>query len=124
MGAIKNMEITNFFGGIDLHDSMVESISYNDLTKELLINIDFLLWRQPFYNVENDPEIINKTLKFSGVSYLETVPNTLIFDSNEILEVKFLPASVGEQVEFILNNENNIIKFSIQAQHVEWFNQK
>ncbi|ASA21899.1 hypothetical protein [Paenibacillus donghaensis] len=98
---------------------MVESITYDDSTKELLLTIDLIQWRQPSYNERTDSEIITKTLKFTGISHYELSPITLIFDNNDILEMKFIPTTDDEQVEFILDGDD-IIKLTIQAEHVEW----
>lgn len=85
------MNIPNFFGGIDLHDSTFESVTYDGDSKELILTIDLALWRQLSYNEQTDPETITKTLTFTGVSQYNSSPNTLIFDGNDILNVNFIP---------------------------------
>ncbi|ULO04748.1 hypothetical protein H1230_16420 [Paenibacillus sp. 19GGS1-52] len=116
------MNVLKFIGGIDLHDSTVELVSYDESSKVLSITIDLCHWRQPSYNEQTDPETIIKTLKFTGVSQYISSRNTLTFDSNDILDVNFIPATDGEQVEFILNSDDDIITLTIKAEHVEWIN--
>lgn len=60
------MLIKDFFERYTLHDSLVDSILYDDVKKELRMTIDFCYWMQDGYD-ESDPETGIIILTFEGV---------------------------------------------------------
>lgn len=119
------MRLADFFAGVDLHDSMIEQIIYDESAEALLITIDFLSWRQPAYDEATNAESITRVLHFTGVTSYETVPGVSVFRSNEILEVKTKDSMDGDHVTFLVYNEGfgDVIALHIQAEHAAWLEQ-
>lgn len=61
------MKIVEFFNKYNLHDSFIESLSYNHESRTLVLNIEFAFWMQEFYK-EGERENGLIRVCFKGVS--------------------------------------------------------
>ncbi|AIQ57608.1 hypothetical protein [Paenibacillus borealis] len=116
------MTLSDFFAGIDLHDSMIEQVIYKKSAEELLMIIDLLNWRQSAYKEEQEAENLIRTLRFTGVTSYKTDPNIFVIDSNDIIETRIERSAGGGRVTFILSAGfgSGVIELNIEAEHAEW----
>lgn len=99
----------------NFHDSLLESILYDDDNKKALLKIDFCNWKQDWYN-ESDEETSIITLIFNNVSNI-TIPK-INLNSDEIIEFELL---TDNSVKIVIYNDidNASHKIVISADTVE-----
>lgn len=71
----------------DFHDSLLESVLYDDSNKKLSLEIDFCNWKQEWYN-DAEEETSMLTLTFHNVSGVVLPGHEL--NSDEIIEFELL----------------------------------
>lgn len=78
------MTISKFFNEYNLHDSLLESISYDEAGKTITLEIDFCYWQQKNYT-DDMKETGMITLVFSEVDSFDYIPFSV--NSDEIISV-------------------------------------
>lgn len=79
------MTISDFFKNYNLHDSLLESVTYDKKNKTVTLDIDFCYWQQKNYT-DDMPETGMITLVFSDVKDVDYTPFEI--DSDEIISVQ------------------------------------
>ena len=78
------MTINEFVNKYNLHDSLLESVTYDENTKKVILSIDFCYWQQEDYQDDaNETGMI--VVEFDGVEALNYHPYQI--NSDEIVEV-------------------------------------
>lgn len=107
------MTIKEFIKKYNLHDSLLESITYDEIGSRVTLSIDFCYWQQ-----EDCEEGENETgmilVKFDNVSRLDYVPYQI--NSDEIVEI----SSVDDEITFTVFNDimNDNVDIIIKADNV------
>ncbi len=99
----------------DFHDSLLESISYDNDNKKIFLKIDFCNWKQEWYN-ESDEETSMISIVFNNASNL-SIPNFSL-NSDEIIEFDILSDNSVKMVVFN-DIDNTSYEIIIRAQTVE-----
>ena len=79
------MYISNFFSQYNLHDSLLESIKFDEINKLAILTVDFCYWQQEKY-MDNQPETGMVNIIFTNVSHFNYEPYSI--NSDEITDVK------------------------------------
>lgn len=115
------MKIVEFLENYNLHDSVVESITFYQNEKRVVMDMDLCNWLQSFYE-DGDPEIKVGQLEFTEVISFKTEPKVFTINSNEIIDVSVLRiGSENETIKFVLTSEEDVIIVEIEAEGVDWF---
>ena len=109
------MNITQFLDQYELHDSLLEFVSYNAEKEELELKINFCYWMQRNYD-SSFPETGLILVKFYGVNkYLGLTGNT---DDFSILELK-LDQDGSIVISVLDDDKNEFFSLSFKAKYVE-----
>lgn len=109
------MTISEFFSEYNLHDSLLESINYDEERKTITLEIDFCYWQQESYT-DDMPETGMIKLIFSNVTKFDYTPFSI--NSDEIIGVN--NNSDGElYLEFFNDRTEECHSLSIIAEEVE-----
>jgi hypothetical protein len=102
-----------------LHDSLVEDIRYLQDEKKLKLEIELCNWRQPSYQ-DGEPEILKLDFIFTDVTKFEMEPETMLFESDEILEISSTITDVfgNEAIKMVLRGEEEVKIVNIIANEV------
>lgn len=114
-------ELINMY---NLHDSLVENITFLKDELKLMFDIELCKWKQESYK-DTEPEMALVKLVFSGVRKYEIKPDLEVYDSNEILEIEVSQVSDErdtEIIKIILRGDDDVRIIQIQASNVEWVN--
>jgi hypothetical protein len=117
---VVKIKLSYFLKTYNLHDSVVESLTFNEVEEKLSIELELCQWKQSFYQ-DREPEMRLGILTFSGVTLFQIKPNSFSINSNEILDANLLSAdSKSESIKIVLDGDEDVIIILIQAKGVEW----
>ena len=102
------MTIKDFISSYELHDSLIENITYNTETSELILSIDFCYWMQENYNNE-EPETGMISLVFKNVSEFSGLEGEC--DDYSILHTKLIDGKISIGVLDDFNDKYYTITF-------------
>ena len=104
----------------DLHDSLIENIKYLQHEKKLMIEIELCNWKQSSYH-DGEPEMLKMLIGFTGVKKYWIDPETMAFQSDEILETILIKGDTegSEAIKIVLNGEKDIKIIEIFADEVK-----
>ena len=107
------MTIKEFIKKYNLHDSLLESITYDETSSRVTLSIDFCYWQQEDYE-EGANETGMILVKFDNVSRLNYVPYQI--NSDEIVEI----SSVDDEITLTVFNDimNDNVDIIIKADNV------
>lgn len=98
------MTINEFVNKYNLHDSLLENITYDETAKKVILSIDFCYWQQEDYKDDMD-ETGMILIEFDEVESLKCNPYQ--FNSDEIVDISH------KDDEIILTIFNDILNDNI-----------
>lgn len=102
------MTIKNFISNYELHDSLLEKVTYNTESSELILSIDFCYWMQENYDNE-EPETGMINIIFKNVFEFSGFEGEC--DDYSILHTKFIDGKISMGVLDDFSNEYYTITF-------------
>ena len=101
------MTINEFVNKYNLHDSLLENITYDETDKKAILSIDFCYWQQEDYQDDTD-ETGMIVIEFDEVELLKYVPYQI--NSDEIVDISHEDDKITLTVfNDILNDNVDII---------------
>lgn len=107
------MTINEFVNKYNLHDSLLENITYDETTKKIVLSIDFCYWQQDDYKDDMD-ETGMIVIEFDEVESLKYVPYQI--NSDEIVDISHEDNRITLTVFNDISNDN--IDIIINAKNV------
>ena len=107
------MTINEFVNKYNLHDSLLENITYDETTKKIVLSIDFCYWQQDDYK-DDMGETGMIVIEFDEVESLKYVPYQI--NSDEIIDISHEDNRITLTVFNDISNDN--IDIIINAKNV------
>ncbi|ORX63528.1 hypothetical protein BCR32DRAFT_287691 [Anaeromyces robustus] len=100
----------------NLHDSLIEKLSYDSLNKTAFLEIDLCNWMQNDYE-KNQPENKIICIIFNEVSYIDPKYLNFDFDSNEILNVTNINDNT---INIVFISDPDVCELTITAKSITY----
>ena len=93
------MTVNEFITKYNLHDSLIDDVSFDAVSKQVLMRIDFAYWMQDWYTEEfAETDIL--TVSFNGVNQF-ICPDHVPWDQISIIQASL----VDDNIKFALMND-------------------
>jgi hypothetical protein len=114
------MKVADLVNMYDFHDSTIENVNVNDLSRRITMEITLCNWKQQNYN-ENEAELVDACIIFENVSEFEIEPIDSHFDGDEILLTQIITEQNEEKLKIIVYDGKDTKILNITAEKVNLF---
>jgi hypothetical protein len=120
------MGFRDVFGNVDLHDSSILGLTFEQGKSQLVLQVALCNWRQTGFRPGN-PDVVQISIVFSGVHSLSFASSkTELLSHDEILEVTVTPVDAGKlhRTRFVLApslQSSDVAVLEVVASSVETF---
>lgn len=116
------MKIYELLNSYYFHDSLVEEVRYFKEEEKVIIKMNFCNWLQPYYK-EKEPDILECTVIFKGITHCNPDPWTLNLDSDEINDINYDSQENSKRcyIEFILLGNDDVKLLKLSGENIECF---
>lgn len=116
------MRIYELLNSYYFHDSLIEEVKYFKEKEKVVIKMDFCNWLQPNYK-EKEPEILECTVTFQGITHCNPEPCTLNLDSDQILDINSDSEENSNDcyIEFVLMGNDDVKLLKLSGEAIECF---
>lgn len=116
------MKLAEVVDRLYLHDSVVQNVIYVPDDGTLVLTIELCNWAQPGY-VDGEPEVVTRSLAFSGVTSYRVTPDDGTVRGGQILVARVFSSGnrgMSEALELVLANrpEEDVTIMTISAKDV------